>query len=431
MALSTLTANIVSFTRRDERAQLSLRRAGTGRVTTKRPFRIPIPTLQRAAEPLPALPAPSSAEEPLAPTGRTPGRRVSFAPPADAGPSTPMGAPSPAGGSEPDSMEAKYPKMNTFEEMNAFRRSTKIKRTPMPGARDDDENAPDHSEVEVAAPPAFGDDASPAAAAEGEGEAEASELMPPPPPRTSSGSAGTPSGAMATLSMGTSTDATPADDSPADDRPLAERVSFGTQMTPVEPPPPLLMPPKERVSAGTQMTPVDGAADAAASTSDPLAGARDWSVGADDDDGDHPPAFDSPGGYSGCGDDEPTALPDAPSELMPPPPPPLDAADGPAAKKARKGAAPGERRKRKNSMEKLGPQPPPSQPGAPGGPMTAEQLAQIAADGGAYHVSKRGRRVFKPFAFWVAGEGIENGRRASGKFAAPVAFRRNGVRYGV
>ena len=82
-------------------------------------------------------------------------------------------------------------------------------------------------------------------------------------------------------------------------------------------------------------------------------------------------------------------------------------------------------------MEKLGPQPPPSQPGAPGGPMTAEQLAQIAADGGAYHVSKRGRRVFKPFAFWVAGEGIENGRRASGKFAAPVAFRRNGVRYGV
>ena len=176
------------------------------------------------------------------------------------------------------------------------------------------------------------------------------------------------------------------------------------------------------------MTPVDGAADAAASTSDPLAGARDWSVGADDDDGDHPPAFDSPGGYSGCGDDEPTALPDAPSELMPPPPPPLDAADGPAAKKARKGGAPGERRKRKNSMEKLGPQPPPSQPGAPGGPMTAEQLAQIAADGGAYHVSKRGRRVFKPFAFWVAGEGIENGRRASGKFAAPVAFRRNGVR---
>ena len=57
-----------------------------------------------------------------------------------------------------------------------------------------------------------------------------------------------------------------------------------------------------------------------------------------------PPAFDSPGGYSGCGDAEPTALPDAPSELMPPPPPPLDAADGPAAKKARKGAAPGERR---------------------------------------------------------------------------------------
>ena len=61
----------------------------------------------------------------------------------------------------------------------------------------------------------------------------------------------------------------------------------------------------------------------------------------------------------------------------------------------------------------------------------AREWLKIAADGGAYHVSKRGRRVFKPFAFWVAGEGIENGRRASGKFAAPVAFRRNGVRYGV
>ena len=117
----------------------------------------------------------------------------------------------------------------------------------------------------MAAPPAFGDDASPAARRRrGRGRgvgadaaAAAAHVV---------GGRGHAVGRDGDALDGDVDRRDAGDDSPADDRPLAERVSFGTQMTPVEPPPPLLMPPKERVSAGTQMTPVDGAADAAAST---------------------------------------------------------------------------------------------------------------------------------------------------------------------
>ena len=119
----------------------------------------------------------------------------------------------------------------------------------MPARRDDDENAPDHLRGRGGGAARVGDDASPAAGGgRGRGRGVGADAAAAAAPLV--GGRGTPSGAMATLSMGTSTDATPADDSPADDRPLAERVSFGTQMTPVEPPPPLLMPPKERVSRG-------------------------------------------------------------------------------------------------------------------------------------------------------------------------------------
>ena len=152
------------------------------------------------------------------------------------------------------------------------------------------------------------------------------------------------------------------------------------------------MPPKERVSAGTQMTPVDGAADAAASTSDPLAAARDWSVGADDDDdGRRGARLRLAGRLLG-------RLRRRPADRAARRAVRADAAAAAAARLDLTGrrrprvarAGPGRlRRPRKNSMEKLGPQPPPMRPGAGPAPDDADQLARRSAEG-TYHVSKRG-----------------------------------------
>ena len=155
--------------------------------------------------------------------------------------------------------------------------------------------------------------------------------------------------------------------------------------------------------------------------------AEEPAADSDGDDGDGGGASDcgSPGFEDNCsmGDaeeeeeeaeaeaEEAEDVPLAPEEEMPPPPPPslgeLMQQNMPAEPKGEGRAAPGSARKRKTSLDKLG--------RLPSGAEASTGLVQDAEGG---RRSKRNKMA--PLEFW-RNERVEYGRRASAKFAVPVA----------